>query len=285
MSHKANYWLANLDPNAVKSGAFRVLFHLCDHHNDEKRPEMACYPSQGTLRAKTGLSNGALNNALNQMEQDGLLRRKRSAIPGESTPRTYYILGCDFDLIQEQTPENGVSPNSSLLETAQKLTPVSEGANSSFEGGKLQPTGEEPVRTGKESEKPPFIPPANSQSQLTLPTSGETGEPPEEKPPAPKQKRATSISEDWAPSEKNIQDAHARNFTDEEISHEADRFRDYHLAKGTTFKNWDAGWRTWLGNARKFASRRMAQSPRSGGYGQGGSLASIAAQRRAAGQV
>ena len=73
--------------------------------------------------------------------------------------------------------------------------------------------------------------------------------------PAPsKQKRATSISEDWRLSERNIQDAKERQFTEKETNHEASQFRDYHLAKGSTFKNWDAAWRTWLGNARKFAA-------------------------------
>lgn len=93
MSHKANYWLASLDPARVKAGAFRVLFHLCDHHNAEIDPTIACFPSQETLRVKTGLSNGALNNALNEMEEAGLLLRRRSTVPGSSERRTYYILG------------------------------------------------------------------------------------------------------------------------------------------------------------------------------------------------
>ena len=149
MSHKANYWLASLDPARVKSGAFRVLFHLCDHHNGEVDPAVACFPSQETLRKKTGVSNGALNTALADMETEGLIMRRRSTIPGTSERRTYYILGCDFDLIATQTPENGVSPNSGAPETAKEQTPVLEGANSSFGPGKLRCTGEEPVITGK----------------------------------------------------------------------------------------------------------------------------------------
>lgn len=148
MSHKANYWLASLDPKRVKAGAFRVLFHLCDHHNDEADPRSACYPSQETLMRKTGLSNGALNNALNGMEEDGLILRRRSTVPGTSERRTYYILGCDGPLPTKQTPEIGDSPNSSQVETATELTPFQGQANSILEPGKLQPTGEEPVRTG-----------------------------------------------------------------------------------------------------------------------------------------
>lgn len=98
--------------------------------------------------------------------------------------------------------------------------------------------------------------------------------------PPEKHRRAVSLPEGWVPSDKNILDAKSRNFTDEEIRHEAERFRDYHLAKGTTFKDWDAGWRTWLGNARSFgqASRSQANNPGRGGS----SIASIVARRRLA---
>lgn len=149
MSHRANYWLAQLAPERVKPGAFRVLFHLCDHHNDERDPRRACFPSQETLRERTGMANGTLNAALAQLEADGLIRRIRSTIPGQATRRTYYVLECDFDRMDEQTPKSGVSPNSGEPESAPEQTPVSEQANSGFEGGKLRPTGEEPVRNRK----------------------------------------------------------------------------------------------------------------------------------------
>lgn len=153
MSHKANYWLAKLDPSLIKAGAFRVLFHLCDHHNDSRDPGLACFPSQETLKEKTGMSNGALNNALNDMEAAGLIRRRRSTAPGSRERRTYYILGCDFQALDEQTPENGDCVNSP------EQTPVFEVTNSSLGRNKLQPTGEEPVRTertGKGTSRPTF---------------------------------------------------------------------------------------------------------------------------------
>lgn len=97
-------------------------------------------------------------------------------------------------------------------------------------------------------------------------------------------KRAVSLPPDWVPSDRNIADASARGFSAKEIDHEADRFRDYHLAKGTTFEDWDAGWRTWLGNARKFGGGRVAGPSFPGGRGQGSSIASIVARRRLAGE-
>lgn len=37
---------------------------------------------------------------------------------------------------------------------------------------------------------------------------------------------------------------------------EFDRFVDHHLAKGSTSSDWEASWRTWLRNAKKFAQER-----------------------------
>lgn len=85
-------------------------------------------------------------------------------------------------------------------------------------------------------------------------------EPSEEaKPPA---KRATSLPQNWVPSDRNLDDARSRNFTDEEVHEQAAAFRDHHLARGTTFKDWDAAWRTWLGNARRFARSAPARNAR-----------------------
>jgi hypothetical protein len=114
------------------------------------------------------------------------------------------------------------------------------------------------------SEEPPLVPPP---------------------PKPPPKKRAVAIPENWTPSEKNIADARERNFTDEEIRHEAQQFRDYHVARGNTFKDWNAAWRNWLGNARKFnRGRGMAGNANTGLRGPGRSIASIAAWRRASGQ-
>ena len=146
MSHKATYWLAKLDPSTVKAGEFRVLFHLCDIHNGDRDPSRACYPSQETLLDRTAMSNGGLNKCLNSLEEGGLLTRRRSTIPGTSTRRTYYILGCDADETTTQTPQSGDSPNSTTVEAASHLTPLSIAPNSTFDGGKLHPSGEEPVK-------------------------------------------------------------------------------------------------------------------------------------------
>jgi len=135
MSHKASHWLAALPPTSLHSGAFRVLFHLCDAHNDTQPAHLACFPNQATLRLKTGLSNGGLNNALNSLEEGGFLRRRKTRTSEGKKGPTYYILGCDEKANHKPSPESGDGAISSLVA---KPSPLS-GANH------LQPTGDKPV--------------------------------------------------------------------------------------------------------------------------------------------
>jgi len=94
------------------------------------------------------------------------------------------------------------------------------------------------------------------------------------------------LPEGWVPNDTNIADAQERGFSQQEIDDEADRFANYHSAKQTQFRDWNAAWRTWLGNARKFGkSGGLALAPAARGYEQGGSIASIVARRRAEGTV
>lgn len=149
MSHRAQSWLAQLPAAGLLPSQFRVLFFLCYAHNAARKTETACFPPQARLMEATGLSNGALNNALNALEQAGLIRRVGATDPETATRRTYYILGMDLpEPVPEgrkQTPFQG-EPNSiseqSKLQFEEKQTPVWRKANSSLEQGKLQPTGD-----------------------------------------------------------------------------------------------------------------------------------------------
>jgi len=94
------------------------------------------------------------------------------------------------------------------------------------------------------------------------------------------------LPDGWVPNDTNIADAQKRGFSQQEIDDEADRFANYHRSKQTQFRDWNAAWRTWLGNARKFGKGGgLALAPAARGYEQGGSIASIVARRRAEGKV
>jgi hypothetical protein len=83
--------------------------------------------------------------------------------------------------------------------------------------------------------------------------------------PTPKRKRepkrARQLPDDWQPNEGHHSLAKDLRVT---IGDELPKFCDHHRAKGSTFKDWDAAFRTWLRNAQRFAQRPVgAARPRS----------------------
>ena len=73
-------------------------------------------------------------------------------------------------------------------------------------------------------------------------------------------KRGSRMSEAWAPTPIDYAHATQKGLTSQEINHEADQFRDYHIAKGTVSKDWSASWRTWCRNTVKWKSERKPSS-------------------------
>lgn len=90
--------------------------------------------------------------------------------------------------------------------------------------------------------------------------------------------RGSKIPPNWAPSPQDYAFATTRGLTPEETNHEADQFRNHHTAKGTIFKDWSAGWRTWAGNSAKWKSERAGRSGGNRGHAKGDtSFAGVAA--------
>jgi len=76
---------------------------------------------------------------------------------------------------------------------------------------------------------------------------------------APKAKpaaRTTTLPADFRPD--STAEQIARDFG-LDIHAEETAFSDYHSAKGTTFKDWQAGFRNWLRNANKFSQRAVGR--------------------------
>lgn len=69
-------------------------------------------------------------------------------------------------------------------------------------------------------------------------------------------KRGSRMSETWAPTQMDYAHATKAELGPQEINHEADQFRDYHISKGTISKDWSASWRTWCRNAVKWKAQR-----------------------------
>lgn len=92
---------------------------------------------------------------------------------------------------------------------------------------------------------------ANEQSKATPATKAE-------KPAKAAPSRATEFPAGFAPNQDCIELAGSLCVTLGGADGELARFEDYHVANGTKFKDWQAGLRTWVRNAAKFAKRDQA---------------------------
>lgn len=97
------------------------------------------------------------------------------------------------------------------------------------------------------SEIPPLVPPEG----------GQPSEPRSE--PRLKTKRRTSLPESWAP---NAQHGKLALELGVSVTAEVENFRDYCASNAKTYADWDAGFRNWLRNARRFARPGPRQPPK-----------------------
>ena len=70
--------------------------------------------------------------------------------------------------------------------------------------------------------------------------------------------RRVQLPSTWKPTQQHAAFA-ATNRLNIEI--ESEQFKDHHRAKGSTMKDWDAAFRTWLRNAVKFAQAKERPEP------------------------
>ena len=139
---------------------------------------------------------------------------------------------------------------------------------------KLAQEGVQNMHTPRAENAPP---PMQNLHPLNLVNNNLVNEPEELRgAKAPKQRKPEmDLPEGWIPNDKNVQDAIDRGFSETEINDEADRFGNFHRSKQNRFRDWDAAWRTWLGNARKFGTTQRGKGGARSGMAE--AFASVAA--------
>lgn len=76
-----------------------------------------------------------------------------------------------------------------------------------------------------------------------------------------RKKRACQLPDSWEPTEKHAALAAEMGVS---LEVEVEQFRDHHRAKGSTYKDWDAAFRTWLRNAPKFSNGKATPITKGG---------------------
>jgi hypothetical protein len=88
----------------------------------------------------------------------------------------------------------------------------------------------------------------------------------EEADASPKQKRGTRLSPDWEPTDEHITAALEIGLSNEGIQNEADKFRDYWIAKSgqaAVKRDWLATWRNWCRNSKGFNGNNAGRKGKS----------------------
>jgi len=69
--------------------------------------------------------------------------------------------------------------------------------------------------------------------------------------------RKARLPDDFAPNETGMAKARDCGIN---VEIELEKFRDYHASKGTAMLDWQAAWRTWIGNAVSFGKAKPANA-------------------------
>lgn len=75
---------------------------------------------------------------------------------------------------------------------------------------------------------------------------------------SPARKRATQLPTDWAPNDTHRRLASERSH---DVNALAEVFKDHHIAKASTYVDWDAAFRTWIRKERPAAGGRPSGRP------------------------
>lgn len=101
------------------------------------------------------------------------------------------------------------------------------------------------------------IDPDESPDGVTHPLTNEKNDREER---APKKRRTQLTDPDWQPSEATKEWAR-QEYPEQAKQATLAAFRDYHMARGTPFLDWERAFRTWVRKADEFAAKNAERGP------------------------
>lgn len=187
-----------------------------------------------------------VDEGLDELQRHGFVRRYEAAGVGVISIVNFH---------KHQTP-HGTEKDSELPDEAGVIT-VHERSDNGYVTGKKRQNNVKPHSNNSGSPLENCAGTVNPPTKNTLnpdslnpdslnPELGESA--PAAQAPKPT-KRATVIPADFYPNDTGVLYAEQRNVN---LAVELERFRNNHTAKGTTFKDWQAAWRTWCDKAVEF---------------------------------
>lgn len=202
-------------------GEMLLALALADHASDDGT---RVYPSIKALAEKTRQSERSVQYQLRRMQESGWLILVNAGNGGRSMHSEYRI---SLDWIK-----------------GAEIAPLEKGATDDAKGANDSTKGRNP-----EQERVQPVAPANNRHRTINEPSGiiaadaknQTG-------------RATALPDGFEPNETADRLAGELGLV---VTAELEAFEDHHMANGSTFKDWQAAFRTWLRNSAKFAQRQL----------------------------
>ena len=204
-------------------GEMLLALALADHASDDGT---RVFPSIKALAEKTRQSERSVQYQLRRMQEVGWLILVNSGNGGRSMHSEYrisleWIKGAEIAPFQKGATDD------------------EKGANDGTKGCNPQQKRVQPIAPANNHQE-------SSRNHQGIVVGADA--------PKSKTDRATVLPDDFAPNETAEQMANDFGLV---LADELAAFTDHHSAHGTTFKDWQAGLRTWLRNSHKFAQRQL----------------------------
>lgn len=203
-------------------GEMLLALALADHASDDGT---RVYPSIKALAEKTRQSERSVQYQLRRMQESGWLILVNAGNGGRSMHSEYRI---SLDWIK-----------------GAEIAPLEKGATDDAKGANDSTKGRNP-----EQERVQPVAPANNRHRTINEPSGIVDAGAEKNQTG----RATALPDGFEPNETADRLAGELGLV---VTAELEAFEDHHMANGSTFKDWQAAFRTWLRNSAKFAQRQL----------------------------
>lgn len=201
-------------------GEMLTALALADHASDDGT---RVFPGIKALAEKTRQSERTIQYQLRRMEESGWLILVSAGNGGRSMTSEYRI---SLDWIK-----------------GAEIAPIQKGANDDTKGA----TGDTKGCKPEQKRVQPVAPANNRHRTISKPSLNRHAADAPKKP-----SRGAVVPTDFTPDQTAIDIAAS---TGVNLQAELANFMDHHTARGTVFKDWQAGFRTWLRNAVKFGQR------------------------------
>lgn len=211
----------------LNAGQRLTLVSLGEWANDEG----ICWPSHDTIARRVGVSRRQVIRIIEQLEEKGIVVRVE-----RKQHSNVYQLRCDIAMshVTSRADVADVTPM-----THQDVTSSAPDVTSS--------TSRCDIAMSPEPLEPPI-------------------EPPIEPPVIAHAKKACQLPDGYGPPVELVQWAvRDLGLASGDVWMETDKFRDYHLSKGSLFKDWNAAWRNWMRKAVEYGAQRRTVPAGNGG--------------------